>query len=108
MSVTERRKGAAGELEAIRLLHEHGWGSARRSSDGRTQSGRGDVANGPAGVCIEIKRREKLDVPGALRKLAEDAGPDIPVLVHRSSRQPWLATLELSELLPLLALREFG
>lgn len=108
MSATERRKGANAELEAIRILHEYGWGFAKRTSDGRTQSGRGDVANGPAGCAIEVKRHEKLNVPQALRKLSEDAGPDIPILVHRPSRTPWMATLPFEELLPLLALREFA
>lgn len=108
MSATERRKGKTGELEAIKVIQAHGWPRAHRTSDGRTQAGRCDVGSGPQGVALEIKRVERLNVPQALRRLAEDAGPDIPILVHRPSRSPWMATLELTELLPLLRLREQG
>lgn len=109
MSVTERRKGAEGEREVVRMLHAHGWGFAERTSNGRAQSGKNDVARGPAGCAIEIKRQEKLNVPKAFDQLKRDSDPrDIPVLVHRPSRHEWMATLPLEELLPLLALREFG
>lgn len=109
MSATERAKGARGELEVIKLLRAHGWGLAERTSNGRNQSGRGDVSHGPAGVHLEIKRHERLNVCKALDQAIADAPEhDIPVVVHRPSRHVWMATLELSELLPLLALREFG
>ena len=93
----------------IRLLRAHGWGFAERTSNGRAQSGRNDVAFGPAGCAIEIKRQERLSVPAALDQLARDSDPlDTPVLVHRPSRHEWMATLPLADLLPLLALKEFG
>jgi hypothetical protein len=107
--IGERRKGARGELEAIALIRDAGWPNARRTHDGRAQSGRGDVAGGPAGCHIEIKRVERLSVPKALSQLRADAGPlDLPILVHRPSRSPWMATLPLDELLSLMALRERG
>jgi hypothetical protein len=105
----ERRKGAAGELEAIALIRDAGWSGARRTHDGRSQSGRGDVAGGPAGVHVEIKRQERLNVPAALAQVRADADPlDVPLLVHRPSRSPWMVTLPFADLLPLLALRERG
>jgi hypothetical protein len=104
---TERRKGAAGEREAIALIREAGWPHARRTSDGRGQAGRGDIAGGPAGCHIEVKRQERLNVPAALSQVRADADPlDVPILVHRPSRAPWMATVPLSDLLALLALRE--
>ncbi len=109
MSLTERRKGAAAERETIALIREAGWPHARRTSDGRGQVGRGDVAGGPVGVHIEVKRQERLNVPAALTQVRSDADPlDIPVLIHRPSRSEWMATLPLSDLLPLLVLRERG
>lgn len=105
----ERSKGAHGERAVIALIREAGWPHARRTSDGRGQSGRGDVAGGPAGCHVEVKRQERLNVPRALAQVRADADPlDVPVLVHRPSRSEWMATLPLSELLPLLALRERG
>lgn len=85
------------------MLRALGWTGATRTSDGRSQCGRGDIQGGPGGFVIEVKRVERLDVPGALRRLAVDAGDDAPLLVHRASRQPWLATLGFGELLELLA-----
>lgn len=109
MSATERRKGANAELEVVGLLREHGWENARRTHDGRDQAGRGDIAHGPEGCHIEVKRQERLNVPRAVAQATSDAdGLNIPIVVHRPSRAPWMATLELDELLALLALREFG
>jgi hypothetical protein len=107
VSATERRKGKTGELEVVALLRDHGWPNARRTSDGRGQNARGDVTNGPAGVHLEIKRQERLNVPAAIRQATADAADhDVPVVAHRSSRCEWMATLPLDELLALLRLRE--
>lgn len=109
MSKSARRKGKDGELEAIRIFREHGWPNAERTSNGREQRGRNDVANGPQGCAIEVKRQERLNVPAALDQLARDSDQlDVPILVHRPSRHPWYATLPLEDLLSLLALRERG
>lgn len=105
----QRGKGAAAELEVAAILRERGWPHTRRTSDGRHQAERGDLAGGPAGVHLEVKRHEKLNVPAALRQVQADArSVDLPVLVHRPSRQEWMATLPLDELLALLRLREMG
>ena len=97
MSARERAKGKRGELEAIALIRWSGWPDAHRTSDGRGQSGRGDVAGGPAGCHIEIKRHERLNVPEALAQVRADCDRlDIPILVHRPSRSEWMATLPLT------------
>lgn len=109
MSASQRTKGAAAEREVVQILHAHGWGFAERTSNGRAQAARCDIAHGPAGCALEVKRHEKLNVPKALDQLARDASPlEIPILVHRPSRHEWMATLPLDELLPLLRLKESG
>lgn len=109
MSARERLKGATGEREIIAALKLCGWKNAERTSRGIAQLGKGDVANGPAGCHIEIKRQERLNVPAAFDQVKRDAHyRDIPILVHRPSRHEWMATLPLDELLPLLALKERG
>ncbi len=109
MSASQRTKGAVAEREVIHILHAHGWGFAERTSNGRAQHGRNDIAHGPEGCAIEVKRQEKLNVPAALDQLVRDSDPrDTPILVHRPSRHPWYATLPLEDLLPLLALKERG
>lgn len=108
MGARERRKGAAGELEVVEILRGHGWARAHRNFDSGSQGG-GDIAHGPAGCHLEIKRQERLSVPAALRQAARDAAPgDVPIVVHRPSRSAWMATLPLDELLALLRLREVG
>lgn len=109
MSAAQRLKGARGEREVVALIRAAGWKDATRTSDGRHQAARGDIAHGPAGCHLEVKTVERLNVCKAFDQATADANPlDIPVLVHRPSRHQWMATLELSELLALLALREKG
>lgn len=107
MGARERTKGAVAEREVVAIFHAHGWTAARRTHDGRAQVGRGDIIAGPAGTHVEVKRHERLNVPAALDQVTADAHPaDMPLLVHRPSRHPWMVTLRLDDLLPLLAMRE--
>jgi len=102
-----RRKGKVGELEVVRLLRDGGWPYAHRSSRGTAQ--KGDIEKGPAAAVIEVRRREALSVPAAMREvIGRCESHELPLLIHRSSRSPWLVTMELDELLPLLRLREQG
>jgi Holliday junction resolvase len=110
MSALSRTKGANAEREVCRLLHEYGWPNAERTSNGRVQSNRGDIANGPAGTSIEVKRGETAKVwawwmQASLDSLETGA---TPIVAFRRSRSQWLALIEFDELLPLLALRERG
>jgi Holliday junction resolvase len=107
VSARERRKGARGELEVVEELHRAGWSDARRTSDGRTQTGRGDVAGGPPGVVWEVRRTERL----AVWRLLEDAqrhaaNGEIPVGAFRRSRSDWAVVLPLDRFLSLLRERE--
>jgi Holliday junction resolvase len=107
MALAERRKGATGEREVVDILKAAGWPYARRTHDGREQALRGDIALGPEGVHLECKRTEKASVWAWWGQASSDAGvAAIPVVAFRRSRSPWLALIELDELLPLLALRE--
>ena len=107
MSATERNKGARGELEVVRLLHDHGWTFAGRTSDGKSQTTRGDIAMGPAGVHFEVRRRETLSLWAWLAQAEREAKPgDMPVVAFRRSRSAWYAALPLDILLALL--RENG
>jgi len=107
MSASERRKGAAGEREIVELLHAHGWPRAHRNF-GSGSAGGGDVAHGPEGVALEVKRHGgRLDLPRAIRQAEAGAGDhDLPIVAHRRDGEPWRATLPLEDLLELLAWRE--
>ncbi len=107
MSASQRRKGARGELEVLALLHAHGWPAAHRNFGSGSRGG-GDIAAGPAGVVLEVKRHGgRLDLPAAVRQAQAAAGPlDVPVVAHRRDGENWMATLPLEDLLVLLHFRE--
>jgi hypothetical protein len=109
MGRSSRTKGKAGELEVVHLLRAHGWPNAHRTSDGRRQ-GQCDITDGPQACVMEVRRREAVNVPQGMREVTERSSlfAELPVLVHRPSRSPWLATLPFEDLLDLLALRERG
>ena len=106
MSASERRKGAVGEREVVKLLHAYGWTDAKRTSDGATQAARGDIAGGPAGVSFEVRRREALSIWRCLEQAESDAGALLPVVAFRRSRSRWYAAVPLETLLRML--REQG
>lgn len=109
MSKFSRDKGAAAELEVARIVRAAGWPKARRTSDGREQALRGDIAHGPAGVHLEVKRVESARVWDWWEQAQGDLTVGyMPVVAFRRSRSPWLALTELDDLLPLLALKERG
>src|SRR5262245_13329632 len=106
MSRTSRTKGKVGELEVVHLLRAAGWPNAHRTSDGRRQ-GSCDIADGPQACVMEVRRREAVNVPQGMREVMARTPPTMtPVLVHRPSRTPWMATTLLDELAVLLLLRE--
>jgi len=100
-----RRKGKDAELEVVHIFRNNGYPYTERTQRGTAQ--RGDLAKGPKATLIEIRRRENLPVAASMREVIARAEPhELPLLVHRPSRCPWLVTLELTELLALLQLRE--
>jgi hypothetical protein len=107
VSRTERAKGARGELEIAHILRAAGWPNAKRTSDGRAQTQRGDIADGPAGVHLEVRRRETLALWAWLAQAEREAREgDVPVVVFRRSHSRWYAAVPLDDLLDLLADRD--
>lgn len=106
MGVRERQKGARGELEVLGLVQAR-WPRATRNFASGAR-GNGDIANGPDGVLIEAKRTERLRIRQAWAQASRDANRAglTPIVATRWNGGPWLAVLELDELLALLELRE--
>lgn len=102
-----RAKGARGELEVIEVLRANGYPHAHRNFDSGSAGG-GDIARGPEGVALEVKRTERFALREAWAQASEDAATrgDIPVVAHRWNNGPWLAVLPLDELVVLLRARE--
>jgi hypothetical protein len=107
VSASERRKGANGELEIVRILRDEGWPYAERSSRGTAQERIGDIRHGPEAVHFEVRRRERFNLWEALEKAEREAEPGhLPIVPFRRNRTSWKAALEFAELCALLKLRE--
>lgn len=105
---SRRAKGAAAENEVRDMIRAHGWTRCHRNFDSGSAGG-GDIARGPEGIHLEVKRHEKLSLPAWLRQAEQEAAEhDIPVVAFRQSRGQWYACLPLDELLPLLRMREMA
>lgn len=96
MSINSRQKGKRGELELAHKLSKYGY-SARRSQQYAGINNDADVVGLPH-IHIECKRVEKLNLGQALEQSMRDAKSDeVPVVMHRKSRQKWLVTVPLEE-----------
>ena len=101
MGRTSQRKGADGEKELVQILNCNGypvtWG-------GSQTYGEVPDVSGLAGVHIEVKRVERLNVPEAMEQSVKDSlrfRDGLPALFHRRNHQPWLVTMRLTDWLRL-------
>ena len=103
MTINSRQKGAAGEREAAELFRFHGY-TARR---GQQFSGGTDS---PDVVCkelhedfhFEIKRTEAGNLYNWMHQAERDGAGKVPVVMHRRSREDWVAILPAGLFLQLL------
>lgn len=101
MGKSQQRKGADGERELTTILRGMGYCAKRGGS--LTYGSVPDVTGLP-GIHIEVKRREQLNLPEAIRQAKADANrfhDGLPAVFHRSNRKPWLVTMALEEWLVL-------
>lgn len=108
MGKQQQRKGADGERELTLLLQGKGFRARRGGS--LTYGTVPDVMGLP-GIHIEVKRREQLNLPGAIRQAKTDAArfrDGIPAVFHRSNRGPWIVSMGLEEWLVLYCKAEGG
>jgi Holliday junction resolvase len=103
MSTPSQRKGSNGEREAAKALAEYGLAEARRHPMS------GVLADFPGDVflhefCVEVKRTERLDLPGAIRQAEAAArGGRIPIVIHRRNNDKWRVTEGLETWAPRVA-----
>lgn len=101
MGINSREKGRRGEVELAHELEKYGY-KAYRSQQYCGANGDADVVGLP-GVHIECKRQERLNIYDAMEQSISDAKEDeMPVVMHRKNRKPWLVTLELKDFMELL------
>ena len=98
MGRASKQKGKRGELELARQLRKLDILDARRSQQYCGAESSADIVGAPM-VHIECKRSERLSLYDAYNQAAKDTGDsgNLPVLVHRRSRLPWLTIMSLDD-----------
>jgi len=98
---SQRAKGQAGEREIVTILTERGH-HARRTAPLQTYlgaaGGYADVT-GLAGIHLEVKRQERLQMDEWSRQAEAECGQNVPVVVYRRSREPWRVSMLLDDFL---------
>lgn len=95
-----RAKGARGERELSKVLREWGY-DTRRGQQYSGANGDADVVGLP-NIHIECKWVEKLNLDKAMNQSIDDARDgEIPVVMHKKNRKPWLVTMRLDDWMPM-------
>lgn len=96
MAKNSRAKGASGERELANILKERGY-KARRGQQYCGANGDADVV-GLAGIHIECKRVERLNLYDAMAQAIADAKEgEKPAVFHRKNRKQWLVTMTMDD-----------
>lgn len=91
-SINSREKGKRGEREAVNFLTTIGW-MAKRGQQYAGGAESPDVIHDIPGVHLEVKRVERLNLSTAMAQARRDAGPKLPVVMHRRNGEDWLVTV---------------
>lgn len=102
-----KQKGARFELEIAHYLQAHGYPSAHRTAQRCGKTGDAGDVEGIAGLHIECKHVERLNLYSAYHQAVRDndaknAG-DIPVVVHKKNRETTLVTLSLDDFIKIFS-----
>ena len=102
---TSRRKGNTAEVEVVKALERAGWHAVTsRAARGGYQTGADIISNFP--LAIEVKNQTRMDLPGWWRQAVEQAGPKLPVVIHKrvgkAQAEEWWVTMDLQTLLELI------
>ena len=99
MPINSNRKGKAGEREAAAAISAVLGVAARRGQQFSGGEDSPDIVVDIPGVHFEVKRTNRLQIRKAVAQAAADAGSDnIPVVLHRWDRGPWLVVVPLEDL----------
>lgn len=98
MTVNSKRKGKTGELEASSELRRLFNVEARRGQQHQGGPDSPDIVTSIPGVHFEVSRAESLRLWEKVEQAVGDAGDNVPVVLHRGNRRPWLAIVRLDDL----------
>ena len=98
MGRLSRNKGKTGERELAQELTRVLGIQARRGVQYHGGPGSPDVVTNLSGIHIECKRVERFRLYEALDQAAADAGKNLPIVMHRQNKKPWVAVVRLDDL----------
>lgn len=100
MGKRERDKGKRGEREASKALMEALPGvRARRGVQYAGGPDSPDLVTSIPGVHLEVKRTERLSIWAALEQSQREAAAgEVPVVMTRANRKPWVVIIPLEHL----------
>ena len=105
MGMKSKRKGKVGERELAKELTRLFGVEASRGVQYQGSPDSPDVVGLP-GIHVECKRAETIRLYEAVAQAVDEAGDNIPIVCHRTSRHPWLVTVRLEDL-PDLAVKVY-
>jgi hypothetical protein len=103
---TSRRKGNRAETDVAAILRDHGWQAITTRAANGTQGGADLITDFP--MVVEVKNVARTDLSGWWAQAQEQAGDDLPVVVHKrrgmNGRDPsgWWVCMDLHTLLELV------
>lgn len=98
MGRSQRERGKRGEREAAKAVQDALGIQARRGVQYKGGEDSPDIATSVPGVHWEVKFVEREQVRAWMAQAEQDARGQVPVLLHRKSRAPWLVTIPLERL----------
>ena len=104
MGLRSRNKGKRGEREAAAEIRRIFRTEASRGRQFAGTDDSPDIRTAIPKVHFEVKRAETFRLYDALEQAGSDAGENIPVVLHKQNRQPWVAVVRLDDL-PQLAVQ---
>tara|TARA_R110000803_G_scaffold148551_5_gene214032 strand:+ start:314 stop:736 length:423 start_codon:yes stop_codon:yes gene_type:complete len=89
-------KGKRAEREAAAALQRVFGVACRRSQQYAGGTDSADVI-GVDGVHVEVKHQERMRLFDWVEQAVRDCGQNVPVVLHKQNRKPWLITIQLDD-----------
>ena len=107
-----KQKGARFELEVSHYLQAHGYPDAHRTAQHCGKNGDAGDVEGVAGLHVECKHVEKLNLYSAYHQAVRDStangNGNIPVVIHKKNREETLVTLSLDNFIEIYSASRNG
>ncbi|MFN7640818.1 MAG: hypothetical protein ACK5PR_03635 [bacterium] len=95
--INSRAKGKRFEREAAKAITETFGVEAKRGIQFKGGQDSPDIETGLKGVHFEVKAVEKLNLMEAFEQAKRDAGPNVPIVMHKKNRTGWFLTMRLED-----------